>query len=204
MPNIGADASLPRALKVGLTRYYADEIVVAAVQISAPANILTVMMSLALFKLAQVAFVYAAAAIGQGASLVRGYYPSARRATTTTAGEGDSEIPTAGTRCPLSLPSCKVLMQSHPTGMSLHCLSQHAPISDDSQLSLSAGLMASMRRWRMQAQTLQPPKMICGRRTTLQQASSCHRTAAPARSCAAACAASRTSCPTPGALGAAW
>lgn len=103
----------------------------------------------------------------------------------------------------LSLPSCKVLMQSHPTGMFLHCLSQHAPISDDSQLSLGAGLMASMRRWRMQAQTLQPPKMICGRRTTLQQASSCHRTAAPARSCAAACAASRTSWPTPGALGAA-
>lgn len=184
-------------------RHYADEILVAAVQISAPANILTVMMSLALFKLAQVAFVYAAAAIRQGASLVRGYYPSARRPTTTPAREGDSEIPTAGTRCALSLPSCEVLTRSHPPSMSLHCLSRHTPIPDDGELSLGAGLMASMRRWRMQAQTSQPPKTICGRRTTPQRASSYHRTAAPGRSCAAACAASRTSCPTPGAPGAA-
>ncbi len=90
-------------------------------QISAPANILTVMISLVLFKLAQVAFVYAAAAIGQGVSLMRNHYPSARRPTTTPAGEGDSEIPTAGTRFALSLLACKILMQSHPPSMSLHC-----------------------------------------------------------------------------------
>ena len=57
------------------------------------------MVSLALLKLAQVAIAYAATLCSYALASLQGRW-SARRpsSTTTNAGEGDTEVPTAGTR----------------------------------------------------------------------------------------------------------
>jgi len=76
----------------------ADIACVTAVQISVPANIVTIISSLLLFKLAQVAIVYAAVGVRKAAASARRYWGVQRPSGTSTAGEGDSEIPTAGIR----------------------------------------------------------------------------------------------------------
>ena len=79
------------------TQQGADACCDIAVQLSVPANMVTVVTSLLLFKLAQVAIVYAAAGVRWANASVRRNW-GAKRATSTPAGEGDQDIPTAGTR----------------------------------------------------------------------------------------------------------
>ncbi len=69
-----------------------------AVQLSIPTNIVTIITSLLLFKLAQVAIVYAAAGVRQANASVRRQW-GAQGATGTSTRDGELDIPTAGTRC---------------------------------------------------------------------------------------------------------
>ena len=70
---------------------------IPAVQISAPANLFTIVISLALIKLAQVAIQYAAVALSHAAALIQ-RRRGARRSGRGTAGDTDAEVPVKGTR----------------------------------------------------------------------------------------------------------
>ena len=158
----------------------ADACCAVAVQLSVPANIVTIITSLILFKLAQVAIVYAASGIRRLTASMRRSLGAPRTASSTTAGEGDSEIPTAGTRCASPLHALIVCSCVHIVTTQRDMVSQ--PLKCWSN---GADLTASTPRWKTRAPTLPRRSTVCGR-PTATPLRCCPRTAPRARSCAAA------------------